>query len=148
MDRSYGGGCCDSHSGWDVGSVVVVDGFAVDFVVDFVDCWGERVVGWNCYFDGCHIVGLVVDVSIVVVVSMVGDWSCNLGYCYGFGHYGYSFVGFHYYGYCHCEVGSVVYTVVGNCGSDYCRRGVDYWGDSCCYSEGVVENCYCLAIGW
>ena len=45
MDQSYVEDCYDYHSCWDVGFVVGVDGFAVDFVVDFVDCWGGRIVG-------------------------------------------------------------------------------------------------------
>ena len=126
MDQSYVEDCYDYHSCWDVGFVVGVDGFVVDFVVGFVDCWGGRIIDWNYCFDDYHIVGVVVDLSIVVVVGMGGDWSCSFGYYYGFGHYGYSFVGFHCCGYCRCGVGSFVCTAVGNCGSDCCRRGIDY----------------------
>ena len=121
MDQNYAKNCYDYHSYWGVGSVVVVDDFAVDFVVHFVDCWGGRIVGWNCYFGDYHIVGVVVDSSIVVVVGMVGDWRSSFGY-----YYGYSFVGFHYCGYCRCGADSFVNTVVGNCGSGCCHKGVDY----------------------
>ena len=31
-------------------------------------------------------------------------------------------------------------TAVGHCDSGCCRRGVDYWGDSCCCFEDVVEE--------
>ena len=44
MDQSYVEDCYDYHSYWDVGSVVAVDDFAVDFVVGFVDCWDGKIV--------------------------------------------------------------------------------------------------------
>ena len=73
MDQNYAKDCCEYHNCWGGGSVVAVAGFAVDFVADFVDCWGGRIVGWSCYFGDYHIVGVVVDLSIVVVVDMVDD---------------------------------------------------------------------------
>ena len=73
MDQNCAKNCCDYHSCWGVGSVVVADDFAIGFVVHFVDCWGGRIVGSSCYFGDYHIVGVVVDLSIAVVVGMVSD---------------------------------------------------------------------------
>ena len=100
----------------------------------------------NCYFDDYHIVGVVVDSSIVVAVDWdkMGEWESSFD-CY----YDSSTVDWKYCGCCRYGVGNSGYIGVGGCDFDCCcHSSVGCWGESCCYLGGVVYSWRWFVVGW